>query len=170
MKMNQPLFDNNLWKQKAAAFVTRSHRHLWGKNNEDPLAYLFTRGLKNEFAKKMLVGWNKFGQNRPLENWGLKNEISEGGKLFLPPGIVVPYIKNKQLLSVFIYIYEENRPGKTVLLPGSSPPPLILGKLENQRAKAEDLMEGLFLYQEHENTHCIVIEPDLSDVSGLFSA
>jgi len=50
------------------AFVTRCHQHLFGKNNEDPLAYLFRQGIKNEFAKQMLMGWNKYSQERPMEN------------------------------------------------------------------------------------------------------
>nr|NJM03660.1 hypothetical protein [Desulfobacula sp.] len=68
--MNPSSFNPEAWRKKAGAFVIRCHHHLFGKNNEDPLAYLFTRGIKNEFAKKMLLGWNKFSQERPKENWG----------------------------------------------------------------------------------------------------
>ena len=40
------LKDPVLWKQKARSFVTRSHHHLWGKNNEDPQVLLFQQNMR----------------------------------------------------------------------------------------------------------------------------
>lgn len=151
--------DSRLWKKKAAAFVTRSHRHLWGKNNEDPLAFLFTRGLKNEFSKKQLLGWNKFGQNRPPENWGVAQAAFTETKIFLPPGIVVPYIIEQELVSVFISVYGEGLPSKTMQIPGSARSTLDMGKPGSKAVFARDLFDGLFLYQEFGETHHIVIQP-----------
>ena len=128
------------WKQKAMAFVTRSHRHLWGKNNEAPLAYLFERGLKNDFAKQMLLGWNKFGQNRPGENWGLDKD------LFLPAGIVVPYIIDQTLVAVCIHPFEH--PGPTTLLPGSRTSSMVIGSDTDPAVIVPNLLDGLYLAQE----------------------
>ncbi len=154
-----PDVNRDLWKQKAMAFVTRSHRHLWGKNNEDPLAFLFTCGLKNSFIKKGLLGWNKFGQNRPKKSWGLQeNKVDD--KLFLAPGIVIPFIEKKLLKSVFIHSYTETNVGQTKMLQGSITPTMILGKNKKNIVVIRNLLDGLFLFQELNETLCVIIHPD----------
>lgn len=140
------------------AFVVRSHRHLWGKNNENPLAFLFNKGLKNEFAKTMLMGWNKFGQNRPLENWGLSTPLPQE-KLVLNPGIVIPFIQDKKLQSVFIHPLEGSN--QTLLLPGSLKPTMILGNTQLPIILISNLLDGLFLFQESKKQVCVMIHPDL---------
>ncbi len=158
------------WIQKAMAFVTRSHRHLWGKNNEEPLAFLFEHGLKNSFAKQMLLGWNKFGQNRPLKNWGVNPETTGGEdtleKLFLPAGIVVPYIIEQRLQSVFIHPFEPSVNERTILIPGSQTSSLILGQPSSSVFLIQDILDGLFLFQEIQDGACIIIHPDLSFMIG----
>lgn len=154
------MFDHLIWTQKARAFVTRSHRHLWGKNNEDPQAFLFTRGLKNTFIKQQMIGWNKFAQERPAINWGDTTATGTDKKLFLPSGIVIPYIRDKQLLSVFIHPYEETHDKKTTLLPGSLSSTLILGENKNRIIRVENIFDGLFLFQEQKQAVCVMICPD----------
>lgn len=161
------IFDNSLWKKKATAFVIRSHRHLWGKNNEDPLAFLFTRGLENQFMKTRVLGWNKFGQKRPMENWGVKSELNKENRLFLPSGIVVPFIVEKELKSVFILSYKENKESRTFLVPGSSCPTIILEDKRLDRgaegakvALVQNLFDGLYLLQETKGAWAVVIHPD----------
>jgi hypothetical protein len=142
------------------AFVTRSHRHLWGKNNEDPQAFLFTRGFSHQFAKEQLFGWNKFGQERPLQNWGDKTDSRETQKLFLPPGIVIPFIVEKKLQSIFIHPYDEAKKGKTTLVPGSWNPTMVLGEKKEKIAVIQNVFDGLFLFQEMKNSCCVMIHPD----------
>lgn len=159
--LTSPDHTNALWLSKAMAFVTRSHRHLWGKNNEDPLAFLFKRGLKNDFAKKMLLGWNKFGQNRPAENWGLDPADFKEGKLFLPHGIVFPYIFNKKLVSVFILSYENQNP-KAYMVPGSLTRTIVLGDLSSPDViVVKDLFKGLYQFQEAEGKTRILIHQNI---------
>lgn len=151
-------FNQDLWRNKARSFVTRSHRHLWGKNNEAPLAFLFQCGLKNEFAKKQLLGWNKFGQNRPAENWGLK---TDDNTLFLEAGLVIPYIKNRQLISVFIHPLAENRQKETSrMLPGSDSPTMVWEKNTDRILIFQDVFTGLFYLQESSCDNTIMIHPD----------
>ncbi len=146
------------------AFVTRAHRHLWGKNNEDPLALLFRSGLKNDFAKKMLLGWNKFGQHRPAENWGLSPQGPDHGKIYLRPGMVVPYIESKKLVSVFIQPFS----GKARLLPGSLAPNMVMGDPDKPCLILSNLMDALFLFQET-RAFCVVVHPDDTCVMDLHS-
>jgi hypothetical protein len=160
--MKPSSFDAVAWRKKAGAFVIRCHHHLFGKNNGDPLAYLFTRGIKNEFAKKMLLGWNKFSQERPGENWGFGPGPE---KMVLQKGLVIPYIVEKELKSVFIYSYEEAGPKNTSMVPGSACTCMILENEPGQAGKippvlVHDLMQGLLLFQEKKETGCIIIHPD----------
>ncbi|WP_300454910.1 hypothetical protein [Desulfobacula sp.] len=153
-------FDRTVWTKKAMAFVTRSHRHLWGKNNEDPQAFLFTRGFSHQFAKTHLFGWNKFGQERPLQNWGNKTDSRETQKLFLPPGIVIPFIVEKKLQSIFIHPYDENKKSSTTLVPGSWHPTMVLGGKKQRIAVIQNIFDGLFLFQEMKDSCCVMIHPD----------
>ncbi len=160
--IHAPTFDQTLWIKKAQAFVTRSHRHLWGKNNEGPQAFLFIHGLKNSFVKQQIIGWNKFGQERPAQNWGGKTAIGSNEKLFLPSGIVVPLIKKKQLQSVFIHPYKETpQITKTTILPGSLSPTLVLGENKDKIILLQNLIDGLFLFQEQSLNTCVMIHPDM---------
>jgi hypothetical protein len=160
--MKPSSFDAAAWRKKAGAFVVRCHHHLFGKNNEDPLAYLFTRGIKNEFAKKMLLGWNKFSQERPGENWGFGPGPE---KLVLQKGLVIPYIVEKELKSVFIHAYEEAGPKNASMVAGSACTCMILENEPGQGKKespvlVHDLMQGLLLFQEKKESGCIIIHPD----------
>lgn len=130
------------WQRKAMAFATRAHRHLWGKNNEDPLAFLFNQGLSNAFSKQLYLGWNKFGQDRPFETWGQNLP----GTFRLPPGLVFPHIVSKELKGLFIISMSD--PAEVFQVPGSSSPPLVLGDADaKERIPASGLLEGLCRFQ-----------------------
>ncbi len=148
--------DPQVWKRKAMAFTIRSHRHLWGKNNEDPLVFLFRRGLTNEFSKQIYLGWNKFGQERPYKGWGIDKE----GSFLIPAGIVFPYIVETELQSVFIISMDE--PSSVFMLPGSSPSPVILGDSNKDMTITEDLIKGLCLFQERPDELCVKFIPHSS--------
>lgn len=132
------------WKQKAAAFVTRTHRHLWGKNNEDPLVFLFRKGLSNEFIRQMHLGWNKHGQERDLTKWGLDPDVEAFQRFFLPPGIVFPYIIEKTLVSVIILPMEGDDP--PCMVPGSRTGPITLGN--GKGVVYDDVFEAFRQFQD----------------------
>ena len=133
------------WKQKAMAFVTRTHRHLWGKNSEDPLVFLFRQGFSNDFIKQMHLGWNKHGQERDLGKWGLALPGDPPPLYFLPSGIVFPYILDRELLSVVIVPMDT--PDRPILLPGSERSAICLGPEPVLRFEPEDLLRALRKYQ-----------------------
>ena len=154
------LIDPKKWQQKAMAFAIRSHRHLWGKNNEAPLAFLFNQGFKNDFIKKLYMGWNKFGQVRPIVNWGFEPVPDQGETFVLPSGVVVPVIENKVLISLFIQQFNENELTDLVLIPGSGRAAMVLGDDSDDIVILNNLFDGLYLFQEI-GDHCqIVICPD----------
>ena len=148
--------DQTLWKRKAMAFAIRCHRHLWGKNNEDPLSFLYRQSISIDLSRSLYLGWNKFGQKRSLAGWGLKGE----GDFLIPPGIVFPYIKEKELLALFVI--SMTRPYDRLMLPGSTPVPVVLGSLipgsEETACKktSPSLLQGLALFQENPGS-CVTI-------------
>lgn len=128
------------------AFAVRSHNHLWGKNNEDPFVFLYNQGWSHEFSKHMYLGWNKFGQERQYDKWG----IHQPGSFFIPPGIVFPYIIEKELLSLFIISMEE--PQTVFCFPGNPDRPLILGNPDTGTKTVNNIIQGLCLFQENPET------------------
>ncbi|MBU0972750.1 MAG: hypothetical protein KKC20_19040 [Proteobacteria bacterium] len=147
----------DLWKQKARAFVTRTHRHLWGKNNEDPQVFLFRQNLANQFVKEMHLGWNKHGQERTLEKWGLDGKKMAGGTFILPAGIVFPYIVEHELLAVWIHPLDPS--GSVFQVPGSATLPIRLGNPMNPLQSVEGLFDGLRLFQAQKETLRVEIRP-----------
>lgn len=130
------------WEKKARAFAIRAHNHLWGKNNEDPLSFLYLKGLNLNFIHKMYLGWHKFDSNRPLEGWGLSGK----GSFFIPSGIVFPYIVEKKVTGIFIISMES--PDAELIVPGSFKGPLILGSGNCEVKDATGIMEGLRIFQD----------------------
>jgi len=139
---NNSCLDAKAWGTKAKAFAIRSYKHLWGKNNEDPLSFLYLKGLNLEFINKMFLGWNKFGHNRPCDGWGLSGKDS----FFIPSGIVFPYIVEKKVTGIFIISMKN--PDSELIIPGSFKGPLILGPGNREVKDATGIMEGLKIFQE----------------------
>ncbi|MCG8530472.1 MAG: hypothetical protein MI749_07405 [Desulfovibrionales bacterium] len=134
------------WTRKAQAFVIRAHRHLWGKNNELPLVFLYENGLTHDFAKKMILGWNKFGQDRPRDGWGLAQSGSE--KTFhLPPGLVIPRIDDQNLLGIIILPMEGQ--GLAYQVPGSLP--MEWGSPGGERRYFKDILAALRAVQDNDD-------------------
>ncbi|THB78701.1 MAG: hypothetical protein D3926_12460 [Desulfobacteraceae bacterium] len=142
------------------AFVTRSHRHLWGKNNEAPLSFLFQQGLSHGLIKDLYLGWNKFGQARSIENWGFEPFPGQPEKLMLHPGIVVPAIVSQNLEAVWIQQFNDTGALDAYLVPGSKTAQILLGEPDDRIIIIHDLMDGLYLYQEGKERVAVLIHPD----------
>ena len=160
------------WKKRATSFVIRSHRQLWGKNNEEPLAWLFLQGLKNSFVKEIYMGWNKHGQERSWESWGLapgqwigQDEMeqeteqrkgqSHNKRLILPSGLVIPFIRNKKLLKITLLRYEQTE--KLLIIPGSLKVAMILKNDSSCVDIVPWIMDALFLHQEREQGTSVLV-------------
>lgn len=77
--------------ERAAAFV---HECAAGVESGDGLAYLQSRGLTVETARKMGIGWNPADRYDRRTEWGLEDEVNpETGrfrKVWLPRGLTLP--------------------------------------------------------------------------------
>ncbi|MFA6011962.1 MAG: hypothetical protein WC799_18365 [Desulfobacteraceae bacterium] len=161
---------NDLWMNKAIAFLARSRQELWGKHNEEILAWFFLNGFKNSFIQDMLLGWNKRPKERLAETWGFSTDDSDSRltnaqfkdtNLFFPPGIVIPYVVAKHLEKLIIYDHEKTTGNPCYVVPGSNETPVVFGKQCQQVAVVENIVHGLLLFQEFPDNLTVVV-PDES--------
>lgn len=147
--------DAKVWKKKARGFAVRARDHLWRSNNEDPLTFLYLKGLNLDFIGKMALGWNKFGHTRPCDGWGL----SGTGSFFIPCGIVFPYIVEKEITGLFIISMAnpDSDSGSEVIIPGSFKGPLILGPGNGDIKETTGILDGLRIYQESQDLFSVKI-------------
>lgn len=157
---------NDLWKNKAIAFLARTRQELWGKHNEEILAWFFLNGFKNQFIKDMLLGWNKRPKERPAETWGFSTDCSDSllknSNLFFPPGIVIPYVVDKHLEKLIIYDHEKTTGNPCHVVPGSAKTPVVFGKQCQHVAVVENIVHGLLLFQEFTDNLTVVVPNESS--------
>lgn len=142
------------WIKKAMAFLIRTEHQLWGKHSEDVLAELFVLGFKNSFIKENMFGWNKKLTLRTCESWGIKNAESEF--ITLEEGIVIPYIKNKSLLKLFIAGFDEKGLGETKKIDGSSLEPVFWHSDSKNLIACDNMLLSCYLSQEYGNDFDII--------------
>lgn len=71
----------NIWQAAARQVVLTAERALWSREGQPALAYLHSRGLKDETIRYWRLGWSE----------GVKISLGEG-ELWLPHGVVIPCI------------------------------------------------------------------------------
>ncbi|GFM33307.1 primase-helicase zinc-binding domain-containing protein [Desulfovibrio subterraneus] len=129
-----------LWQEKARSFVTTCHQRLLA--NPPMLAYLASRGVSLEAAKRCRLGYNPKPEYRSRTAWGLTEETSENGKakrLWLPKGIVIPYWRERKLQRIKIRQDNGFEFGpRYYMVPGSSSVPMCL----NPEARAFVVVEA----------------------------
>lgn len=157
MGIRDDMTDNGHWRDKAVAFAARARQELWGKHNEDILAWFFLNGFRNPFIKDMFLGWNKRPKDRPAEPWGFPEGTAQ---LFFPPGIVIPYVVENHLRKLMIF--DHNRPtGKPChVVPGSAAIPVVFGQNDQRTAVVENILHGLLLHQEFPENLRVVVPDD----------
>ena len=97
---------------------------------EEIRRYLYERGLTDETIKKTHLGWNPTNQFPSREEWGLPTKLKDNGqpaKLFIPAGLIISYVKDKQIQKIKIRRSDIEAQQKYYLIPGSSPTPITIG-------------------------------------------
>jgi len=142
------------WVEKCSAFVDWCQNQLWGDSSKDTLEWLKSeRGLSEETIKSFRLGWNPQDAWRDRKVWGLPEELKDDGKpkkLFLPAGVVIPYISSGSLQRVRIRRQDPNIDPKERyrILSGSSMGPMILRNNGQVFVIVESELDALLLYQE----------------------
>lgn len=137
---------NEIWEEKAKAFVVRCVRQLWGKKAEDIHSWLFKHEFSNKFIQSNMFGWNKKQTSRSMEKWGVEFIDQNVEELIIPPGVVIPHIVDECLLKVYLIDFEKNN--DIFLLPGSHKNPVILGNSGENLYICDNIIDGYFIFQE----------------------
>lgn len=80
------------WPAAAAAFLNYAEDRLWSPEDERGLHYLATRGLDAITVANARLGFNPTSLERSRAKWGLPPDPEWGDRLFLPAGIVIPFV------------------------------------------------------------------------------
>jgi len=121
---------SELWQEKAQKFITWAESKL--KDNKEVMAWLAARGINAEAAAAAHLGWNP-GENgkdifRSRTAWGLPDLKKENGKsrsLWIPQGLVIPYIIDGIIQRIRIRRPEGDP--RYYIVPGSSMATMIIG-------------------------------------------
>jgi len=144
------------WSKKAQKFVDACHQELLG--NQSVLQWLVEkRGIRLETVKKFRLGINSNKKYfRPRESWGLPTEIKPSTgkpkKLWIPRGLVVPYIIDGHVLRIRIRRPKEDLQSDTdpryYFIPGSSAAIMIIGRRRQAYMILETELDGMLVDQE----------------------
>lgn len=119
----------DLWQEKAEKFISWAEARLWER--PATLSWLAARGIGRDAAIDYRLGWNEGERGkdlyRPRKVWGLPEQQKENGRakaLWIPRGLVVPYIRDGVILRIRIR-RPEGEP-RYYVLPGSSMATMLL--------------------------------------------
>ena len=118
------------WQKQAYILLKSAEEYLWRSYCENIRTFLHERGLTDITIKRAHLGWNPTNQFPSREEWGLPTKFKDDGqpsKLFIPAGLIIPYVKDKQIQKVKIRRHDPEDQQKYYIIPGSSPTPIIIG-------------------------------------------
>ncbi len=140
------------WKEKAAKFVGWANTQLL--KSSEMLGWLAARGIDQQSAVEFKLGWNpgKDGKDlfRTRESWGLNTVTKADGRkkrLWLPKGIVIPYVRGEEIIRVRIRRFETEGP-RYYFVPGGSPEIMVLGPNAKAHVVVESELDGILVFQE----------------------
>lgn len=135
-----------LWQVKAGGFTAWAYENI--KKSPDALAWLAARGIDAVAVDRFHLGWNPEDLYRPRPAWGLEEVQKDDGKnarLWLPEGIVIPYIQAGRVVRVRIRRPDEAaaRFGpKYYLIPGSSVATTVFMGANHDQCRSSAVVES----------------------------
>jgi len=138
----------DLWREHAGKIVEAAHATLLA--SPEKLAYLAGRGLPLEAVQKDRLGWLEKDTYRAREAWGLPTELREDGKpkkLWLPKGIVIPYLVDGELHRLRIRRDELQNPtdARYYWVPGSGNDVVVINPGARAFVVIESDLDGLMV-------------------------
>lgn len=135
----------DIWSEKAMKLVEWSASKLKGSDGE---TVLMKKGIVSDDLTVRL-GWIPEDIFRPREAWGLetvlKPDTGKPKRLWIPKGIVIPYLKNGRAMRIRIR-RPEGEP-RYYVLPGSSPDQMILGMPGRSVVVVESELDAILIDQ-----------------------
>ncbi len=121
---------NKQWQVQGNNLVKSSKEYLWRDCCINIREELYNRGLKDAAINQANLGWNPTDFYCQREKWGLPGKLKDDGnlsKLWIPAGLVIPFINNNQIQNIKIRRSDPLADYKYYLLPGSSNTAMVLG-------------------------------------------
>lgn len=140
-----------LWQQRAGAFLAGAVRILHADPGSEARKFLHRRcGLTDETIALAGLGWNPIDDYQNRDRWGLPPEKRDDGRLkrlWLPAGLVIPYLQNDQVLRLRIRRADPGDGPRYILVTGCVVPPMVWGLDRNVIAVLESELDGLLVNQ-----------------------
>ena len=114
-----------LWRKKCGQVMAYGLEQL--QENRDIQDWLRERGISLRTAVRFGLGWIPKSYYREREAWGVEPAYHESGKekkLWIPRGLVIPYLRHQQLQRLRFRRFEDDELPRYYVLPGSSRAPL----------------------------------------------
>lgn len=146
------------WREKASAFVAYTHTALLG--NRGQLAWLAERGITEKTARRFRLGWHSEDRWRRKNLWGLDDN---GKKLWLPRGLVIPWIMDNDVHRIRIRRPEGDP--RYYVVPGSSMSVMAIRRRDGSGTPAD---RTAWVVVESE-LDAILIAQDAGDLVGVIA-
>ncbi|MEK6531271.1 MAG: primase-helicase zinc-binding domain-containing protein [Deltaproteobacteria bacterium] len=147
------LIPADLWQAKAKAFVKYAHEQLlYNPNQLEELAH---RGIVIETIKRFKLGWNPNPLWREKTVWGVTDN---GKKLWLPEGLVIPYMVAGRVLRLRIRRPEPDAEQRYYIIPGSGMSPMVIPPSATSKKEVWVIVES--------ELDAILIALDAGDIVG----
>jgi DNA primase len=141
-----------LWQSKAKTFLDNAIQILWTPDGESIRKWLHAeKGLNDATIKAACLGLNLADIYEPRATWGLEPSFKEGGterRQWIPPGLVIPLIKNNKIMRLRIRCFDPGNGPRYVIVSGSSNTPLIIGQDKGTVVIVESEIDALLLSQD----------------------
>ena len=125
-----------------------------GLNTRPGRKYIASRGLTLETARLNCLAWNEDDLYDHPEVWGLEpwvNKRGRPGKIWIPAGLVIPNIRNDDVISLTIR-RSDWHPGdelpKYVFVRGGASTPMILSRADLSIMVVESFLDAQLIIQE----------------------
>ena len=137
---------SNAWIDKATAFVEWCHTKMIGDDNLLS-ALKKERGITKDTIKRFKLGYNPETYYGCYSEWGMRED---GGRIWAPPGIVIPTFEERRLCKIKIRNADFGRCGsKYVIVKGSKKCPSVYGDESIERLLVlESELDGILMMQE----------------------
>jgi hypothetical protein len=141
-----------LWRKKCGQVMAHGLEQL--QEDRDIQAWLADRGISLSTAARFGLGWIPRSYYRERRAWGVDPEHHADGrekKLWIPRGLVIPYIRHQQLQRLRFRRFEEDEYPRYYVLPGSSRAPMWMRRTAEAGPEAvavvETELDGIMLWE-----------------------
>jgi len=142
----------DIWQSKAKTFLDGAINNLWSPAGASMLDWLHTeKGLSDDTIKQTMLGYTIDVICCPRATWGLETALNDNGterRQWIPSGLVIPCIDGDMVHRLRIRRDNPGDDSRYIVVSGSSPSAMIIGKDKGAAVIVESELDALLLSQE----------------------